>query len=32
MPARRLAALRDEAVQLIKIFNATRTTARNRKS
>lgn len=28
----RLTALRDEAEQLTKIFNATRTTARNRKS
>jgi four helix bundle protein len=32
LPASRLKALRDEAEQLTKIFNATRTTARNRKS
>ena len=32
LPARRLAALRVEAEELIKIFNATRTTARNHKS
>src|SRR5688572_15232190 len=29
LPAKRLKALRDEAEQLTKIFNATRTTARN---
>ncbi|HEX2861469.1 MAG TPA: four helix bundle protein [Lacunisphaera sp.] len=32
LPGSRLAALRDEAEQLTRIFNATRTTARNRKS
>ncbi len=32
VPARRLTALRNEAEELTKIFNATRTTARNRKS
>jgi four helix bundle protein len=32
LPSTRLAGLRNEAEQLTKIFNATRTTARNRKS
>lgn len=32
LPANRLKALRNEAEQLTKIFNATRTTARNRRS
>jgi len=32
LQSKRLRALRDEAEQLTKIFNATRTTARNRKS
>ncbi|GDY19316.1 four helix bundle protein [Verrucomicrobiota bacterium] len=32
IPAQRLAALRNEAEELTKIFNATRTTARSRKS
>jgi len=32
VPAKRLAKLRAEAEELIKIFNATRTTARNHKS
>jgi four helix bundle protein len=32
LPAKRLAALRIEAEELMKIFNATRTTARNSKS
>jgi four helix bundle protein len=32
LPSKRLSALRDEAEQLAKIFNATRTTARNHKS
>ena len=32
LPSKRLQGLRDEAEQLTKIFNATRTTARNRKS
>jgi four helix bundle protein len=32
LPARRLKALRQEAGELMKIFNATRTTARNHKS
>lgn len=32
LPTKRLTGLRDEAEQLTKIFNATRTTARNRKS
>jgi len=32
LPPKRLKALQDEAEQLTKIFNATRSTARNRKS
>jgi four helix bundle protein len=32
LPSNRLSGLRDEAEQLTKIFNATRTTARNRRS
>jgi len=32
LPAKRLAALRAEAEELMKIFNATRSTARNHKS
>jgi len=32
VPARRVAGLQDEAVELTKIFNATRVTARNHKS
>lgn len=32
LPTQRLKALRDEAEELMRIFNATRSTARNRKS
>jgi four helix bundle protein len=32
LPVERISPLRDEAVELVRIFNATRSTARNRKS